>query len=536
MSDPIEEAILAKEEKALNEINAMFHEDSYYTRIQKMFKGFSAPHESREYKAARIEAQRLAAPACAVLIPLLSVILLAILAVAKSSSPFEVEVEILQPEEVKELEEEKLEEEIPDIETEIDIETDVTGSAVVAIGVSIGTTAEPVTQQPVTVEAVLNIRSPVIMKRIFGSRTAGMRGQLMKRFGGDTNTEAAVMAALRWLKKNQSPDGSWPQNRVAMTGLALLSFLAHGEKPGASSPEFGETVQKAIEFLIRSQEAGGRMSTSYQHPMATYALCEAYGMTMNPDVKDAAEKGIQVLIDGQTPTGGWCYGLVPSDPNDTSVMGWCAQALKAAYLSNVCSDKGPLEEAMKKAIRGFQGNHNPSGGFGYRSPGATGLSAVGALCLQLLGVGGGPEVRSTLILMEGWKAGLTAADGAIGGSTQYYYYYATQAKFHNGGKMWDDWNAQMKPIYLKALIIEKGVYTDHLGKLQDIGHWVNTDQHTDRPVMDTCLAALQLMVYYRNLPSFGTEAVKEDGAVVGGGDAASDAVAHDDIVVDTGNL
>jgi hypothetical protein len=38
--------------------------------------------------------------------------------------------------------------------------------------------------------------------------------------------------------------------------------------------------------------------------------------------------------------------------------------------------------------------------------------------------------------------------------------------------------------------------------MQDIGWWENADVHTDRPVMDTCLAALQLMVYYRYLPTF----------------------------------
>jgi len=256
---------------------------------------------------------------------------------------------------------------------------------------------------------------------------------------------------------------------------------------------------------------------------------------MNPNVKDAADKAIHVLVTGQTPTGGWCYGLVSTDDNDTSVMGWCAQALKAAHLSNAYYDKPALEAAMKKAIRGFQGNHSSGGGFGYRGPGGGGLSGVGTLCMQLLGAGSGPEVRNTLTLMEAWKPALLAADG-IGGSTQYYYYYATQAKFHNGGKMWDEWNAKMKPIYLKELKIEKDAYTDHLGKLRDIGHWENTDAHTDRPVMDTCLAALQLMVYYRNLPTTQAGAVRENPADAAAGGAAMATVEGDDIKVDLGNL
>jgi hypothetical protein len=132
--------------------------------------------------------------------------------------------------------------------------------------------------------------------------------------------------------------------------------------------------------------------------------------------------------------------------------------------------------------------------------------------------------------------------GVIGGSTQYFYYYATQAKFHEGGKTWDAWNAKMKPNYLKALIIEKGVYTDHLGKLQDIGHWVNDDQHTDRPVMDTCLAALQLMVYYRNLPTTQAAAIMDELGITAGdaagakGGAASAKKGNDDIAVNVGDL
>ena len=48
------------------------------------------------------------------------------------------------------------------------------------------------------------------------------------------------------------------------------------------------------------------------------------------------------------------------------------------------------------------------------------------------------------------------------------------------------------------------------GNFQEIGHWVNSDAHTDRPVMDTCLAALQMMVYYRYLPTFAKINVPEE--------------------------
>ena len=45
-----------------------------------------------------------------------------------------------------------------------------------------------------------------------------------------------------------------------------------------------------------------------------------------------------------------------------------------------------------------------------------------------------------------------------------------------------------------------------------MGHWENNDVHTSRPVMDTCLTALQLMVYYRYLPTTSLKAsgIEED--------------------------
>ena len=47
------------------------------------------------------------------------------------------------------------------------------------------------------------------------------------------------------------------------------------------------------------------------------------------------------------------------------------------------------------------------------------------------------------------------------------------------------------------------------GKPREIGHWVNQD-HYNYDVMGTCLAALQLMVYYRYLPTTLLRATEVD--------------------------
>ncbi|MFT5882212.1 MAG: hypothetical protein ACI9FG_000712, partial [Crocinitomicaceae bacterium] len=67
--------------------------------------------------------------------------------------------------------------------------------------------------------------------------------------GGNKECEEAVMKSLRWLQSTQNSDGSWTNtNKGAMTGFALLAFLGHCETP--ISPEFGETVEKAIVYLV----------------------------------------------------------------------------------------------------------------------------------------------------------------------------------------------------------------------------------------------------------------------------------------------
>src|SRR3989339_16800 len=112
---------------------------------------------------------------------------------------------------------------------------------------------------PVVPFAVVMTKSPVIMKGLYGNRTKGGREVALRAYGGGGGgggyTEGAVMRALRWLKKNQQADGSWNKVKPAMTGLAVLTYLAHGETP--SSDEFGPTVEKGIKWLGGNQEQNG---------------------------------------------------------------------------------------------------------------------------------------------------------------------------------------------------------------------------------------------------------------------------------------
>ena len=64
----------------------------------------------------------------------------------------------------------------------------------------------------------------------------------------------------------------------------------------------------------------------------------------------------------------------------------------------------------------------------------------------------------------------------------------------------------MKRFYPPSIknLPEKVVGPD--GREHDQGYFENDDRWSTRPVMDSCLVALQLMVYYRYLPTMQTRA------------------------------
>ena len=457
---------LLENDESFKEMMALFNEKTYFQRLKGMFEGLKKPKDTKEYKMARIEMQRQAAPVAAIVIPVVLVALLALLATGKEKTEVTFETDIMEAEEIQE-QLEDIPQDMPEPQPMDDImPNDVQFTPEMALDIAAPAPDAPVSAQPQSVDAVAVIKSPVILRNIFGSvRNPGMRGQLIAAGGGNAKTEASVMRALRWLKAVQNSDGSWPHNKVAMTGLAILTFLAHGEKPG-DSPEFGETVQKALEYLMSVQNSAGQFvptGNGYAHAIATYALCEAYGMTMNPNVKESADKGLEVIINGQHPSGGWDYNWKQSERDDTSVMGWASQALKAGMMANFYHDPEALERASRMCVKGFKKNGFQDGGFGYVGPQKGGLTGVGTLCMQFHHAANDPYVKNTLQnIIYQWKPEWIGYSpdraakgeklekpkelppGTVGGACpQYYYYYATQAVFQGGGEQWKKWNARM---------------------------------------------------------------------------------------------
>ena len=343
---------------------------------------------------------------------------------------------------------------------------------------------------------------------------------------GDAATEACVMKVLWWLKAQQNTDGSWGVvNKAADTAFAVLTYLAHGEYPASPSSykrDFGLVVQRALDYLVSCVNQDGAKVTmsdtdgnEYAFLIATYALCEAFGVTKNSNCKDAAYVCLDRIVRGQSPTGGWDYKINPlSTRDDLSFAGWALQALKAGKMAGLHPEG--LDECIQKAVHCLTRRNFKNGGFTY-TPGGypTGLTATGCLAMQLFGYGNKPEVQSALDFMRGWAPAFDKDEFCgkfVGTCPQYYCYYATQCKYLAGMKAgatkndemaWQQWNLAMKKLYPASIIDLSEKVQDCTGKMHKQGYFENKDAHTSRPVMDSCLVALQLMVYYRYPPNLG---------------------------------
>ena len=560
---PLSAEELFEQHKA--EIDAAFEEKGFFRRMSEMFSGLSKPKSSAEYKLAKTELQRLTAPLAAILLPTMGVIILIVITAIQGQTKQTIQVDIARAqEEEAELEEEQEQEEIveqtPPEET-VEVMVDTPNVAIADVVTPAATPQnEPVSVKPAAQDSVALIKSPVTMKSMTGSRTPGSIGA-MTRGGagyGDAQTEGAVLKALRWLKKTQNSNGSWNPSPISNTGLAILSFLAHGETP--SSKEFGYTVQKAMQFLIDSlgrkkDKTGqdvvtfkGTDGNEYATLIATYALCEAYGMTRNPNTKIVAMQTLQRIVDNQGPTGGWDYGMnKTSTRDDMSYAGWALQALKAGKMAGL-HPKG-LDECIKKAIKCLKTRNFRNGGFNYTAGGGpTGLTATGCLAMQLLGYMNETEVKTALDTMRPWlpsfegNKGKKLTEALPAGNPQYYCYYAAQCKYQAGMcagatpanvKTWQDWNVAMKALYPSTIITLPETIEGPDGKPRKIGYWkMNKAEQTcgsGGDTMATCLCALQLMVYYRYLPTTQTKAAK---AETPGEDEKKDAKKSNDVDVE----
>lgn len=337
----------------------------------------------------------------------------------------------------------------------------------------------------------------------------------LKQNGGSPEIENSVVKALRWLKKNQSSDGSWgSSHKTGMTGLALLAYLGHCEDP--SSEEFGDSCLQAIVYLLDiGSKNEGRLTMDnnnkhwpYEHAIATYALAEAYTFAKRssafvPRHKEVLLQAGQWIIEHQHGSGGWDYNYDMSGKRggDLSVSAWQIQALKACQVTGLKFHG--MKGTVKKALEYVTLRQAPNGGFGYTGtqPVAAAnhhsLTGAALLAYQMWGKGSRTEVRKgARYILANAELDYNSASCDL-----YAHYYHSQAMMQRGGKQWAEYNAHFRDqIFLNQNA--SGAWKKPGGNEKPKAAGSLFANETKEGIhYRTCLCTLMLEVYYRYLPA-----------------------------------
>ena len=479
--------------------------------IQAVWRGLRAPRESGEYKFARFMLWRLCGPGpLAVGLSLVLIVILVTFEVGDKDQPADEGITVILRD--TPVIEPGSDPAIDNSLTDIPVDPSAGGEPVIDPALTDPSAGSVANLDPVSIpapgEADPASRSPEgaprlnpstrILASIAPGRTEAGRSAALRRYSAPAGVEESVLKSLRWLKEQQRPDGAWNgTDRAAMTGLAVLTYLAHGETP--SSKEFGETVERAIRYLLGCQKPDGSFTDNvYAHAIAVTAMGEASAMTRMMILSEATDRGLGVILRGQQESGGYDYGYGKGVRSDTSVTGWQLQAMKSAVLAGITDTR--LEAAIRQGVAFLKAQAWASDGSGFvyasipgQSSGSGGtwsMTAVGSLCLSLLAhQEQGGLIQKSLKRLEQSSPLWEVADQK---KPVYGWYYATQAKFHAGGQDWADWNRHF--------------VRDLMASQKPDGHWENGDHDDGSQVYTTTLSTLMLEVYYRYLPSYAWSA------------------------------
>jgi hypothetical protein len=343
-------------------------------------------------------------------------------------------------------------------------------------------------------------------------------------------TEAAVEAGLAFLSRHQQADGSWrlqgfetssradPQmvSDTAATALAVLAFQGAGYNH--REHKYAAVVRGGLDYLLQNQKDDGdlfvplddesnRSVWLYSHALASLALCEAYGMTQDPALKEPAQKSIDFIVAGQNrERGGWRYA--PGIGSDTSVTGAMLVALRSAELAGLNVPKHTYDNVSRWLD---QAQASPTQAHLYRyNPNAPDTES------QRHGRAASPTMTSLGLLMRlylGWRRDnpnmvqganyLKQHLPAVGTATApqrdtYYWYYATQVMFHMGGDHWKQWNERLHRLLVDSQIKEGAYAGSWNPRLPVPDRW---GPHGGRLYV-TALNLLSLEVQYRHLPTY----------------------------------
>ncbi len=397
----------------------------------------------------------------------------------------------------------------------------------------------PPTEQPADSDSTDEVTSPMSAMLAVGSNPAlGMgpnaagpyrqRGPGGGRRGSPMVHEA-VDHALRWLRDHQDEDGKWdcdqfskhddparpgcdgagnPVHDVGVTGLALLAFLGDGNTMRAGP--YRDVVRRGVVWLRSQQQANGLFGAAassdfvYDHAIAAYAMCEAYGLSQYRLLREPAQRGVDYLESHRNPYGVWRYQPRDGD-NDTSVTGWCLMVYCAAKHFGLQVNTGALqlgatwldEVSDASGVHGYSAAGEPSsrkfGDHATRFPPDRGaaMTAVGLFCRFFLGQDPQrqPVMKAAADVLVQKPPVWDAKAGSI---DHYYWYYGSYALFQMGGPRWTAWQQKLEPAVLPHQHRDRRNMNLH-GSWDPAGVWGEDGGR----VYSTALLALTLQANFR---------------------------------------
>jgi len=326
--------------------------------------------------------------------------------------------------------------------------------------------------------------------------------------GGTKASDRTVAAGLNWLARRQNPDGSWDfdgagrpaadrfpnpgkcRSKYGATGLVLLTFLGAGLTHQTKGP-YRKTVQDGMLYLLQTVEqssgAGDLRGDGQEmpwHAVATLALCESYGLTLDARVGKAAQRALDFIAANQDPkSGGWA--CKPGQGPDLITTAWQVLALESGRAETLRVDPAVL----KKAAAMLDKVQSDSGAFyGRTGPGQDpDATAAGLLCRLYLGWPPKHEALkkgAAYLIHRG-----PSADDLV------YNLFGTTLLHELSGPGWDTWHRGMR----RMLVDSQGQAGADTGSW-----WFPKEAHADQGgrVFHTAMSVLTVEVYYRYLPLF----------------------------------
>lgn len=266
-------------------------------------------------------------------------------------------------------------------------------------------------------------------------------------------TVQAIERGMRWLAQAQRRDGSFSEGGqlgtypVAMTALAGMAFLSHGDTPVRG--RYAGNVRRAVNYLIDGRQAGrdglitsrgsGEESRSmYGHGFSTMFLAQAMGEEGDPQlqrrIRLVLDKAIELTGRSQSARGGWLY--TPDQNGDEgSVTITQVQALRA------CRNAGLAVpyRVVQRAVGYIEASAQPDGGIAYQAGMSGSQPAITAAACAVLYNAGQYDSPMAGRALDFCRRNIQVGSGGGGGFGHWFYthMYLSQAYWQVGGRDWD---------------------------------------------------------------------------------------------------